>query len=308
MSDTPGAAPAMENDSSNLSDASRNFSENEAHRNILSWDNTGINDDQLEKIYTNLSKRRTNCSQGNPEIAKNPFDTTDSNWSLEHALKGAIAQAREDGLGPIAASTSVRWRDVNVYGEGIESLTQPDVTSVLSGVLQLLRFPWRKYSERQLLHGINGIVKEGEMLLVLGRPGSGCTTLLKTLTGHTEFFSRHDGEIAYSGIPIEIMKQTYRGSVVYNAETEAHFPHLTVGQTLYFAAKTRTPAQRPNNFSRKEYAAKFTEILGATFGLKHTFNTKVGNDFIRGVSGGERKRTSIAEMVTIPKNPLSCCC
>ena len=35
----------------------------------------------------------------------------------------------------------------------------------------------------------------------------------------------------------------------------------------------------------------------AAFGLSHTYNTKVGNDFIRGVSGGERKRVSIAEMM-----------
>ena len=34
----------------------------------------------------------------------------------------------------------------------------------------------------------------------------------------------------------------------------------------------------------------------ATYGLSHTYNTKVGNDFVRGVSGGERKRVSIAEM------------
>lgn len=34
----------------------------------------------------------------------------------------------------------------------------------------------------------------------------------------------------------------------------------------------------------------------AVFGLSHTNNTKVGNDFVRGVSGGERKRVSIAEM------------
>ena len=31
------------------------------------------------------------------------------------------------------------------------------------------------------------------------------------------------------------------------------------------------------------------------FGLRHTYHTKVGNDFVRGVSGGERKRVSIAE-------------
>jgi ABC-type multidrug transport system ATPase subunit len=37
------------------------------------------------------------------------------------------------------------------------------------------------------------------------------------------------------------------------------------------------------------------DVIMAVFGLSHTLNTKVGNDFIRGVSGGERKRVSIAE-------------
>ena len=38
------------------------------------------------------------------------------------------------------------------------------------------------------------------------------------------------------------------------------------------------------------------DVIMAVFGLTHTFNTKVGNDFVRGVSGGERKRVSIAEV------------
>lgn len=37
------------------------------------------------------------------------------------------------------------------------------------------------------------------------------------------------------------------------------------------------------------------DVIMATFGIKHTLNTRVGNDFVRGVSGGERKRVSIAE-------------
>ena len=36
-------------------------------------------------------------------------------------------------------------------------------------------------------------------------------------------------------------------------------------------------------------------VIMTIFGLSHTLNTKVGNDFVRGVSGGERKRVSIAE-------------
>lgn len=48
--------------------------------------------------------------------------------------------------------------------------------------------------------------------------------------------------------------------------------------------------------SRKEFAKYMTQIIMAVFGLSHTYNTQVGDDFIRGVSGGERKRVSIAEM------------
>jgi ABC-type multidrug transport system ATPase subunit len=37
-----------------------------------------------------------------------------------------------------------------------------------------------------ILHGLEGLVNAGEMLLVLGPPGSGCSTLLKTIAGQTE--------------------------------------------------------------------------------------------------------------------------
>jgi ABC-type multidrug transport system ATPase subunit len=47
------------------------------------------------------------------------------------------------------------------------------------------------------------------------------------------------------------------------------------------------------------------DVIMAVFGLSHTINTKVGNDFIRGVSGGERKRVSIAE-VALSGAPLQC--
>ena len=43
----------------------------------------------------------------------------------------------------------------------------------------------------------------------------------------------------------------------------------------------------------------------AMYGISHTINTKVGNDYTRGVSGGERKRVTIAE-VTLAGAPLQC--
>lgn len=48
--------------------------------------------------------------------------------------------------------------------------------------------------------------------------------------------------------------------------------------------------------TRKEYVETLTRVVMSVFGLSHTYHTKVGSEFVRGVSGGERKRVSIAEM------------
>ena len=93
------------------------------------------------------------------------------------------------------------------------------------------------------------------------------------------------------------MLKQFRGELVYNQEVDKHFPHLTVGETLEFAARVRTPQTRLiEGLTRESWAKHMTQVVMAIFGLSHTYNTKVGNDFVRGVSGGERKRVSIAEM------------
>jgi ABC-type multidrug transport system ATPase subunit len=94
---------------------------------------------------------------------------------------------------------------------------------------------------------------------------------------------------------MEKMHNEFRGETIYNAETETHFPNLTVGQTLTFAAKARVPRNRIQGVTRQVHAEHLRDVVMALFGLSHTFNTKVGNDYIRGASGGERKRVSIAE-------------
>lgn len=71
--------------------------------------------------------------------------------------------------------------------------------------------------------------------------------------------------------------------------------------TLLFALKTRTPdkASRIPGESRKDYQRTFLSAIAKLFWIEHTLGTKVGNEFIRGVSGGEKKRVSIGEaMVT----------
>lgn len=107
------------------------------------------------------------------------------------------------------------------------------------------------------------------------------------------------------GLSRELIRTHFRGDAVYQAETDVHFPHLTVGQTLMFASLARTPKNRLPGVSRQQYAELVRDVVMAILGLSHTVDTKIGNDFIRGVSGGERKRVSIAE-VMLCQSPLQC--
>lgn len=101
------------------------------------------------------------------------------------------------------------------------------------------------------------------------------------------------------------MRREFRGDLIYQAETDVHFPQLTVGQTLLHAALARTPANRPPGVSREQYAVQLRNVVMAVFGISHTVDTKVGNEFVRGVSGGERKTVSIAE-VALSSGSIQC--
>ena len=81
---------------------------------------------------------------------------------------------------------------------------------------------------------------------------------------------------------------------------DIHIPTLTVGQTLNFALSTKTPGPKGRlpGISRSEFNASVKDMILKMLNITHTENTLVGDSFVRGVSGGERKRVSIAEMMT----------
>lgn len=134
--------------------------------------------------------------------------------------------------------------------------------------------------------------------VVLGRPGSGCSTLLKTITNQRGEYHAVHGDVHYDSFTPEDIATRYRGDVTYCPEDDIHFPTLTVQETLSFAATTRTPQTRFTNQSREDYNKLVTEVLMRIFGLGHARNTVVGSAAIRGVSGGEKKRVSIAEALS----------
>ncbi|GME75706.1 unnamed protein product [[Candida] boidinii] len=91
------------------------------------------------------------------------------------------------------------------------------------------------------------------------------------------------------------MMKRFKNQIIYNPELDLHFPHLTVEQTLKFAIACRTPNVRFDNVSKEEYTNSILDLWSTVFGLSHVYKTKVGNDYVRGISGGQRKRVSIAE-------------
>lgn len=91
------------------------------------------------------------------------------------------------------------------------------------------------------------------------------------------------------------MAKEFQGELIYNGEVDENLPYLTVGQTLEFAAAMRTPRARLPGITRKDRVNHVVQVVLTIFGLSYTRNTIVGNDYVRGVSGGERKRVSIAE-------------
>jgi ATP-binding cassette subfamily G (WHITE) protein 2 (SNQ2) len=78
---------------------------------------------------------------------------------------------------------------------------------------------------------------------------------------------------------------------------DTDWPTLTVAQTIMFALRTKTPGKRLPNESKKDFQTAVLGLLLRMLNISHTRNTLVGNAFVRGVSGGERKRVSIAEMM-----------
>ncbi|CAP95463.1 Brefeldin A resistance protein [Penicillium chrysogenum] len=220
------------------------------------------------------------------------FPGTQATWHMADELQAL--KERDEQNGEKARKLGVTWQNLTVKGVSSDATFNENVLSQFN----LFGNHGSKSPMKTILHNSHGCVKPGEMLLVLGRPGSGCTTLLNMLSNNRRGYAEVSGDIAFGNMSAEEAKQ-YRGQIIMNSEEEIFFPTLTVGETIDFAARMKVPSQLPPGIkSAEEYAELNKKFLLRSVGISHTESTKVGDAFTRGVSGGERKRVSILECLT----------
>lgn len=175
---------------------------------------------------------------------------------------------------------------------------------------QMMEFP--------VLSNINLVLKPGKQYLVLGAPGSGKSSLLKIIAGlihHPKHGEKLEGTIAYNGRTLKEKEEFHiENCFGYIDQLDKHSPLLTVEETINFAYQCLTggrfireklsgEAEKAVDRAEKEHLA--TRMTLAALGLTDAANTYVGDTSVQGVSGGQRRRVTIGEMLAA-RAPVLC--
>ncbi|KAK4158843.1 ABC-2 type transporter-domain-containing protein [Cladorrhinum sp. PSN259] len=279
-------------------------------------DSDVIAEERRNSAILALARKYTSQSQHGGDARVNPFNisSTDENSPLNpngpnfngRAWAKALVNTLE-GAGQSFRTSGVAFQNLNVFGFGSPTDYQKDVINIWLEAVGLVRkFTGTGKRRIDILREFDGVVKKGEMLVVLGPPGSGCSTFLKTIAGdYNGIFMDDSSYFNYQGMTAKEMHSYHRGEAIYTAEVDTHFPQLTVGDTLTFAAHARAPRDLPDGIDKNTFANHLRDVMMALFGISHTMHTRVGNEYIRGVSGGERKRVTISE-AALSLAPLQC--
>ncbi|POG78571.1 P-loop containing nucleoside triphosphate hydrolase protein [Rhizophagus irregularis DAOM 181602=DAOM 197198] len=145
---------------------------------------------------------------------------------------------------------------------------------------------------RKIIENIHGCANPGEVLAIMGPSGCGKTTLLNLL-GDRVGKKGVQGTITLNGHKITKKSKRF---VAYCTQDDIFYPHLTVKETLGYTARLRLPRELSRHDKLKQ-----VENTMALLNLTKCADTIIGDQAIRGISGGERKRTNIAsELLTDP--------
>ncbi len=232
-----------------------------------------------EEIFRVISRRPTNTSGRRGSFLS--VHSQEEQAEIERLMSRIFGKNRqEQSEDEKTRHVGVVFKHLTVKGMGLGAALQPTIGDPFLALPRLVqglfagkgRGAAGKPPTRTIIDDFSGCIRPGEMLLVLGRPGAGCSTFLKVLANQRFGFTSVEGEVAYGGTDAKIMAKDYRGEVVYNPEDDLHYATLSVKRTLEFALKTRTPgkASRNEGESRKDYVREFLRVVAKLFWIEHT--------------------------------------
>ncbi|XP_049640668.1 ATP-binding cassette sub-family G member 8 [Suncus etruscus] len=164
----------------------------------------------------------------------------------------------------------------------------PDSQAPWFEQLAQLKLPCRRTRKTGTpsLEKLNFRVHSGQMLAVIGDTDCGRASLLDVILGRVPGSQAPTGQVWINGRPST--PQLVRKNVAHVRRHEQLLPNLTVRETLTFTAQLRLPS----TFSKAQRDKRVDAVI-AEMRLRQCADTRVGNAYVRGVSGGERRRVSI---------------
>ena len=173
----------------------------------ISQMNGGLTDEERTelRIIASLHRSKTATTNGDLERKDTLAGVTDDDARLNpekpefdiYVWARAFMRAMdEDGIR--SARAGFAFKDLNVSGSGSALSLQKDVASILMAPFRMKEYVSLGHKpHKQILRKFDGVVKSGEMLVVLGRPGSGCSTFLKTICGELTGLSKDKGSVVH---------------------------------------------------------------------------------------------------------------
>ncbi|CAL9023392.1 unnamed protein product [Prunus brigantina] len=262
---------------------------------------------------------------------------------LLERLVGAVEEGQEsfllrlksriDRVGISFPTIEVRFEHLNISAEAyVGSRALPTVlnycVNLVEGFLNSIYILPTKKKHLSILKDVSGIIKPGRMALLLGPPSSGKTTLLLALAGKLDQDLKFSGSVTYNGY--EMNEFVPQRSAAYISQHDVHIAEMTVKETLAFSARCQGVGPRYEmlvELTRREREVNIkpdpdvdifmkaiategqkeilvTDYILKILGLDSCADTLVGDQLLRGISGGQKKRVTTGEMLVGPARAL----